>query len=153
VIDKTTMTEERLRSLLAAYGGDPARWPLGEREAALSLLQTSAAARSAADEARALDAVLGGASAVVVPAELTARLLADFTRASSRWSLRRFAASLTDAVWPGAPLWQPAAAFGLALAIGIGIAMLVPLDMRPSDDTSGAFALDTIPANDAGQDI
>ena len=153
MIDKTTMTEERLRSLLAAYGGDPARWPLGEREAALSLLQMSAAARSAADEARALDAVLGGASAVEVPAELTARLLADFTRASSRWSLRRFAVSLTDAVWPGAPLWQPAMAFGLALAIGIGVAMLAPLDLRPSDDASGGFALDTVPDNDAAQDI
>ena len=87
MIDKTTMTEERLKSLLAAYGGDPARWPLGEREAALSLLQTSAAARSAADEARALDAVLGGASAVEVPAELTAR------RASSAL------------VWQALPVW------------------------------------------------
>ena len=151
MIDTTKMTEQRFRSLVEAYGGDPARWPVDEREAALGLLETSATARAAVDEARALDAVLGKVSAPLVPSELTSRLLADFTRASRRWSPGRLAVWLADAVWPGAPLWQPAMAFGLALAIGIGVATFVPLDLRPSDDTSGAFALDTVPDN--GQDI
>jgi anti-sigma factor RsiW len=151
VIDKTTMTEERLRALVDAYGGDPQRWPPGEREAALGVLQSSSQARAAVAQARELDAKLGEASAVPVPAALTNRLLADFEQTSRRRTLRSFAVSLADAVWPGAPLWQPAAAFGLALAIGIGVAMLAPLDLRPTDDVSGAFALDTLPNN--GQDI
>ena len=153
MIDKTTMTDERLGSLVDAYGGDPARWPLAERAAALSLLETSAAARAAADGARALDALLGEASVVTAPAALTSRLLGDFERASRRRSPWKFAISLADAIWPGAPLWQPAFAFGLALALGIGLATLAPLDLRLYDDTSRAFALDTLPDSDAGGDI
>jgi hypothetical protein len=61
---------------------------------------------------------------------------------------------LADAVWPGAPLWQPVTAFGLALAIGIGLAALAPLDPRQNDDAiGGAFALDVLPDADVGQDI
>jgi len=151
--DTTAMSEERFKSLVEAYGGDPARWPLGEREAALRLLQSNAAARDAAEEARQLDVKLGTASAVQVPVALTNRLLADFARASRRWMARRFVASLADAVWPGAPLWQPAVAFGLAFAIGVGVAAFAPLDLRPYDDASGAFGFDTVSGGDAGQDI
>ena len=151
--DTTAMSEERFKSLVEAYGGDPARWPLGEREAALRVLHSNATARAGAEEARRLDVKLGAASAVQVPDALTDRLLADFARASRRWRTRRFVASLADAVWPGAPLWQPAVALGLALAIGIGIAALAPLDLRSYDDPSGAFAFDTVPGGDAGQDI
>ena len=120
--DTTAMSEERFKSLVEAYGGDPVRWPFGEREAALRLLQSSAAARAAVEEARRLDVRLGDARALQVPDALTNRLLADFGRASRRWTARRFVTSLADAVWPGAPVWQPAVAFGLALAIGVGIA-------------------------------
>lgn len=149
--DTTAMSEGRFRALVEAYGGDPARWPAAEREAALGLMQSSSAARAAAEEARQLDVKLGAARAVQVPDALTNRLLADFARASRRWTARTFVTSLADAVWPGAPLWQPAVAFGLALAIGVGVAVLAPLDLRSSDDAPGTFALDAVP--DSGQDI
>jgi hypothetical protein len=148
------MSEARFRSLIEAYGGDPARWPADEREAALRLLQSSLAARAAAQEAHELDVVLREAVVVPVPGALSSRLLADFERMSRRWSARKFVRAVADAVWPGAPLWQPAIAFGLALAIGVGVATLVPLDMPPSDDAYvGNFALDVPPDSDAGQDI
>jgi hypothetical protein len=151
--DTTAMSEERFKSLVEAYGSEPARWPAAEREAALRLMQASSKARAAVELARELDVKLGAAGAVQVPVALTNRLLADFARASQRWTARRLVTSLADAVWPGAPLWQPAVAFGLALAIGVGIAALAPLELRPTDDPSGAFAFDTVPGGDAGQDI
>ena len=150
--DISAISEERFKSLVEAYGGDPARWPAGEREAAEQLLRSSAMAQAAAADAVRLDQALSAARDVPVAGPLHARVMADFDRAARRWSLRRFAGALADAVWPGAPLWQPACAFGLALVIGVGLAALAPLDPGRSDDNSAAvFALDTVP--DAGQDI
>lgn len=150
--DISAISEERFKSLVEAYGGDPARWPAGEREAAERLLRSSAMAQAAAAEAVRLDQALSAARDVPVAGALDARVMADFDRAARRWSLRKFAGALADAVWPGAPLWQPACAFGLALVIGVGLAAFAPLDPGRSDDNSAAvFALDTVP--DAGQDI
>src|SRR5204863_9489828 len=47
----TTMTIDRLRTMLDAYGAAPARWPEAEREAALTLIAQSPEARAAVDEA------------------------------------------------------------------------------------------------------
>jgi hypothetical protein len=148
------MSEARFKAIVDAYGGDPARWPIDERDAALRLLQSSGTARAAAQKAGELDTVLRDADVVPVPDALSRRLLDDFERTSRRWSARKSLRALADAVWPGAPLWQPAIAFGLALALGVGVAALVPLDLRPNDDASGGtFALDAPLDSDAGQDI
>jgi hypothetical protein len=52
----TTMTIDRLQTILEAYGASPARWPEAEREAALALIAQSAQARAAVAAASALDA-------------------------------------------------------------------------------------------------
>jgi len=52
------MTIERLRTILSAYGANPARWPASERAKAEALIARSAEARDALVEARALDATL-----------------------------------------------------------------------------------------------
>jgi hypothetical protein len=52
----TTMTIDRLQTILDAYGAGPARWPEAEREAALALISQSAQARAAVTAASALDA-------------------------------------------------------------------------------------------------
>src|SRR5262249_45242410 len=52
----TTMTIDRLQTILDAYGAAPARWPEAEREAALTLIAQSAQARAAVTAASALDA-------------------------------------------------------------------------------------------------
>ena len=77
------MTLERLGALLDAYGADPDRWPVAEREPALTLLAASDAARSLRAAAARLDAVL---DQVVLPApssDLVARILADTPGAST----------------------------------------------------------------------
>jgi hypothetical protein len=53
-----TMAIERLEAIVAAYGADPARWPAAERDAAVSLLSRSEAARALIEHAAALDAAL-----------------------------------------------------------------------------------------------
>jgi hypothetical protein len=152
VVNTPTMSEERFKTLVEAYGGDPARWPVGEGEAGKLWLRSSTTAQALAADAARLDQALSAAREVPVSGALEAKVMADFERAARRWSPRRFAAALADAIWPGAPLWQPACAFGLALAIGVGVAVIASLDLGQSDDNSTAtFALDTVP--DAGQDI
>lgn len=53
-----TMTEKRFATLVAAYGGNPARWNTTERAAALTLLAQSATAQCLQREALVLDAQL-----------------------------------------------------------------------------------------------
>jgi len=54
-----SVNEERFKTLLDAYGADPARWPQEEREAALAWQRdNSVIAQSWIDEALAIDALL-----------------------------------------------------------------------------------------------
>lgn len=53
-----TMTLERLRILIEAYGAEPSRWPEDERGAAATLLAESAEARALVAEEAALDRLL-----------------------------------------------------------------------------------------------
>ncbi|MGZ6021328.1 MAG: hypothetical protein ACXWLQ_01860 [Rhizomicrobium sp.] len=154
VVNEPGMEEERFAVLVEAYGGDPARWPMDEREPAMRLLASSLVAQTAAAAARRLDQSMATAVTAPVYPALAAKLLADFDRVSQRPSLRQVVSAVAQIVWPGAPVWQPATAFGLALAIGIGIAALAPFDTPQADDMSGGvFALDGTPDTDGGQGI
>lgn len=55
---KTAVTMERLAQLLDAYGGEPARWPAHERDAALQLIAASPEARAMQRVAIELDGTL-----------------------------------------------------------------------------------------------
>ncbi len=115
------------------------------------------------EEAARLDRLLAQAVAPAVPAALERRILADFDRVrrhadieplSARWTWAKALRRIADAVWPDAPLWQPAVAFGLALMIGTGVAAFAPLDIPQQDDASATvFALDAPPDTDAGQGL
>lgn len=98
-----------------------------------------------------LDRLLAAAAAPAVPPALEQRILADFDRVQARWSAARLLRRVADAVWPDAPVWQPAGALALALLLGIGIAAVVPLDFARPDDNAGIFAFDGAPDLDAGQ--
>ena len=105
-----------------------------------------------AEDAARLDRLLARAEPPAVPAALERRILADFDRHHARWTWTKFIRRAAQAVWPDAPLWQPAAAFGLALLIGTGVAAFAPLDVPQQDDASASvFALDSAPDTDAGQ--
>ena len=102
----------------------------------------------------ALDRLLDKVERPAASPALERRILADFDRIQSRWSLAKVAHGIADAIWPGAPAWQPAAVFGLALLIGLGIATFAPFDIAQQDDASAnVFALDGSPDVDAGQGI
>ncbi len=102
-----------------------------------------------------LDRLLAAAPAAPpVPPELARRILADFDSVQRRWSFGRLVRRAADAVWPGAPVWQPACAFTLSLLIGLGVAAFAPFDISRQDDSgSKVFALDGPPDIDAGQGI
>ncbi len=78
-----------------------------------------------------------------VPAALRRRILADFDRIATRPGLTRLLRLAADAIWPDAPLWQPAGALALALVVGIGVAALAPLEGADgTDGASNLFAAD-----------
>jgi hypothetical protein len=74
------MTLERLRTLIAAYGADPARWPLAERPAAKTLLARSPEARAALADAEPLDTLLDAVPALSPSPALRAAVLAGMPR-------------------------------------------------------------------------
>lgn len=149
-----TMTPARFAALVEAYGGDSLRWPQVEREAAQHWLAANPEAMALVALARSLDELMVQPEPADVSATLQERLLADFDRAASIWTWRKVARAAAEAMWPGAPLWQPACALGLAVAVGFGVAVFVPLDIAPpNDNASAVFALDRAPDADAGQGI
>jgi hypothetical protein len=87
------MKAERFQAIVEAYGADPARWPVAERDAALAWAdQAGQAAQAILDEARALDVRLAGHPAPLPDAAAFARALkgaeAALTPAPRTWPLR-----------------------------------------------------------------
>ncbi len=72
----STMSLERFRVLLGAYGANPDRWPPEERAAALALLEQSPQAQRWRDASASLDALLDHAPGFEVSATLIDRILA-----------------------------------------------------------------------------
>ncbi len=104
------MNIERLADILDAYGGDPLRWPEGERLAAQALAARDPRAAAMAAEAEALDALFDAAPTHAPGPALVARVLA-----------RRPRPSLWREMFPGMGAWKPAMGFALALAVGVGV--------------------------------
>jgi len=52
------LPEPRVRDILAAYGADPARWPDGERDAALAAVSATPALAIALEAERRTDAII-----------------------------------------------------------------------------------------------
>ena len=88
----TTMTIDRLQTILDAYGASPARWPEAEREAALALIAQSAEARAAVSQAGALDATIdtygNPAANAINPLKLVAAVTANPQRPQAKPSTR-----------------------------------------------------------------
>ena len=66
---------KRLQDVLAAYGGDPGRWPDDERDDLLALLSGNAEAGKVRAREQALDTALGKAKAGPPSARLRGRIL------------------------------------------------------------------------------
>jgi len=113
----------RLEHLLAAYGATPARWPTAERDAALRLLERSAAARALRDEAAELDRLLDAVPSDPPSAALARRVLAAApTRRVARVWRRTLAAAVPLAAAAAVALWlttrEPVPTAPTSLALG-----------------------------------
>lgn len=75
------MTPERFEDLAEAYGGDVARWPVAERDAAAALMAADPErTRDILARARDLDALLDAGPALSVPAVLVDRIVSQAPR-------------------------------------------------------------------------
>jgi len=92
---------------------------------------------------------------VPVTPGLQARVLASFDGVMERrrTGVRGFLRRLGEAVWPGVPAWQPAAALAASLAIGIAAGTFLPVEQALADgvEQPGAVALDALPDFDLGE--
>lgn len=118
------MTLDRLRQILAAYGGDPDRWPDDERDAAEALIAASPVARDALAQEQALDAGLSLASSAV-PDDAMARLTAAMAFPPPRQTAAPagvasgWFASLASAFWPRATVFASMAALGIIVGLAV----------------------------------
>jgi hypothetical protein len=152
------MSVERLAEIIEAYGGHSRNWPQAEREAAERLLADDAQQARLRASAAEFDRVLDAMGPIVPSGVLRGRVLADFDRNALRPGLpiagraRSRLKNVVDVVWPGAPLWQPACALALSLALGIVAGALVrPESWRDPADSSATSLLDASPSVDPGQ--
>jgi hypothetical protein len=112
------MTPERFETLAEAWGGDVARWPEAEREAAAALMaETPAWAERVLAHAGALDAALSDLAPPRGAPGLADRIAATAPRARPRWQGWLLPAGM------GA---------GLAAACAAGVVMGVQLGAPPA---------------------
>ncbi len=111
------MTAERAAEILAAYGADPARWPVAERAQCVTWLARDAGLAAECARAARLDRAL--AVWAQVPVDL------DIERA-----IARATAALPAAETGRSRLWRPL--LGAALAASIAGALYLAPDAGPS---------------------
>jgi hypothetical protein len=73
-----TMSLERFKALVEAYGASENAWPASERAAALAFCNANPQARALREEAASLDAILAQAQTVRPSAALEARIMNGF---------------------------------------------------------------------------
>jgi hypothetical protein len=100
------------------------------------------------DDAMWADALLKELPSVPATAGLERRILADFDRVAARRG-GSWLAGLFAQVWPGVPVWRPAAVFGLALMIGVVAGSYVPFE--DTTEQAATIALDAPPSFDLGE--
>lgn len=108
----------RLAEVLAAYGADPARWPLSEREGLLAHVENAPELAALLAEAREIDRVLARTRAPQVPAGAVARLMAEAARQKPGAAVIPFDRPRAR---PRPSIWSWGAAAALAASLGLGI--------------------------------
>jgi hypothetical protein len=136
----TSLSEQRFRELVDAYGADVARFPAPERRAAEELLASSETARAWFAEEREFDARLTealGAAVEPISADLERRLASIPDRHEQKSSRRAGVVRL----FVPALAWAAAACVGLLLGSGI---------METGDDTSSGDESAEVASDEAG---
>ncbi len=75
-----SVSAQRFKALVDAYGADPVRWPEAEREGALRFMADDARAGAWLEEARSLDGLLDAGREVVTAEEIEAQHWQVLTR-------------------------------------------------------------------------
>ncbi|MBI4516918.1 MAG: hypothetical protein HY699_14000 [Deltaproteobacteria bacterium] len=158
------MTATRLRELLAAYGADPERWPLEERDEALALLAQSEQARRWQEAGSQLDSLLDLVPAKMPSPELLERILA--ATPPTRTPPRRTALSAFGAAVRARPrVWRYTGAAALPLAAAAALVLWLQSAPTPAPERApvaiaelGVYqaptdALLTAPGLDALEDV
>ena len=122
------MTPDRFETLAEAFGGDVARWPDAEREAAAELMAARPAwAAGVLAHAGELDTALGAFAPPQAAPGLAARIAAGAPRPRARWAAwlmpagmgAGLAAACAAGVMMGAELGRPAASDTEALITAV----------------------------------
>lgn len=136
------MNLDRLHALLDAYGADSQRWPEHERDAALALLEQSAAAQTARQHAAALDAALDDAPLAPPSPMLADRILATAPTAANK------AANVTvlrPAARKHSPIRYLAAAVPLAAAAVLSLWLVsAPQPNAPGPEATASLSDDML---------
>lgn len=134
-MSEAPMTRARFESLADAYGGEVARWPAAEREAAALLMSAEPEfVRRVLAQAEGLDAVLDGWRSGAASPELVERILAS----APRPRVRRFA-------W----LSPAALAAGLAAACAAGVIVGVELSARSASQPASQAGTEQVAATNS----
>lgn len=121
--ERNDMTPERLRHLLDAYGANASRWPSGERDAMLALLERSPELASWQRQAAELDGLLDQATLPTADRAFMDGLAnAAGTPVWRQW---------TVLIWPFGPIWKPALGLTMAAVFGavLGYVTTPPVEL------------------------
>jgi hypothetical protein len=137
---------ERFTALLDAYGAIPARWPSGERDAALALLAGSPEARARRAAAAQLDGLLDRVPAPALPSSVRQRSVAGLpgaprSRPSRPWRVAALALTLAAAavlVWQLSGVRAPEVTSQAIADLGVYATPTDVLLNPPGIDLSGA---------------
>lgn len=136
------MNVERADEIIAAYGGDPARWPAEERAAALRLVEADAGLARVRAEASALDADMSSWSQ---QADVVFDEPGEAHAAAARVLAARPALH---------PVWRWAAGTGMAVAVAAGVIFANPFaaphvhPLHSAASDAAAFAMVFTPTPD-----
>lgn len=112
---------DRALAILAAYGADPDRWPVAERDMVRAVVAARPALAARQAEEALLDRLVDAAPAGAAGSSLKARILAAAGREARRATAKKSRASRgwLAALWPFGPPWQPASALAAAALLGL----------------------------------
>ena len=153
-MDEEQISNQRVEAIIAAYGGDPERWPEAERAGALELLERSGERQDRLQGEAELDALLGGPGRPQPTNMLKAKLLEDASIAVVQGSSHKSRVAppaspgwfgrLADMVFESVSL-EPLALGGLmvpVLALGIWLGASLTSESLDDEDLLAAFGED-----------
>ena len=110
------MNKDQFEELLLIHGGDPERWPAGDRADALAFVASGNEGQAMLKAARALDAAVLSASVVRPSGELAAVILGAVSRESERAAFDITPAGVAAAIAGSAGLTGAGYAIAAAIA-------------------------------------